>query len=357
MRRATEKAGLLLLLLPVMTERSGSKSKGWRCEGNNPFCLGMGDLCGCKGGDDSGIENVPPNSGTSVKKPHSDAASHAAPPKRLKLSLKKPRPESRFGRVDEEEMSVICKGYVPPNTAKNTRWSMSVFNEWRSCRNKGPDEQRCPDDILERHEAPELNFWLARFVAEVRRSDGQPHPPKSIHQLICGILRYMRSIDPKCPNVLDREEKRFHDFHCACEVIFRRLHQSGVGTDVKHTALISSEEEDKLWSSGTLSVTDPKGLQYAVFFYVGKVYCIRGGEEQRSLKPSQFVRSHEPDCYTYIEHGSKTRSGGLAQLHIENKRVPCYANPENEPRCLVFLLDLYLAKLPRYAFEKDVFYL
>ena len=50
--------------------------------------------------------------------------------KKLKLSPKKPRPGSRFECVDEEEMSEICiNGYMPPNTAKNTRWSLSV--KWR----------------------------------------------------------------------------------------------------------------------------------------------------------------------------------------------------------------------------------
>ena len=33
-------------------------------------------------------------------------------PKKLRPSLQKLRPKSRFERVDEKEMSVICKGYV-----------------------------------------------------------------------------------------------------------------------------------------------------------------------------------------------------------------------------------------------------
>ena len=58
----------------------------------------------------------------------------------------------------------------------------------------------------------------------------------------------------------------------------------------------------------------------------------------------------------YIEHGSKNESGGLAQLRHENKCVPCYAVPESSPQCLVHLLDLYLNRLPPYAFHKNVFY-
>ena len=92
------------------------------------------------------------------------------------------------------------------------------------------------------------------------------------------------------------------------------------------------------------------------FFYAGKHFCLRGGEEQRGLSPAQFTRTSNPDGYKYIEHGSKNRSGGLGLLNIENKCVPCVALQENRPRCLVFLLDLYLSKLPKFAFDKGIFY-
>ena len=108
--------------------------------------------------------------------------------------------------------------------------------------------------------------------------------------------------------------------------------------------------------SGALSIKAPLNLQRAVFFYVGKIFCVCGGQEQRSLTPSQFVRSEEPDCYTYVEHGSKNRSGRPSQLRVENKTVPVYSVLDKVPQCLVFLLDLYLAKLPKYASEKEVFY-
>lgn len=72
--------------------------------------------------------------------------------------------------------------------------------------------------------------------------------------------------------------------------------------------------------------------------------------------PSQFKRSSDPDCFTYVEHGSKYRSGGFRQLRVENKVVPIYSVPDKVPECLVFLLDQYIAKLPQYAFEHDVLY-
>ena len=59
-----------------------------------------------------------------------------------------------------------------------------------------------------------------------------------------------------------------------------------------------------------------------MFFGVGKVFCLRGGEEQRELKVSQFVQEHNPNKYVYCENGSKNRSGRLNQLHLQNKIAP-----------------------------------
>ena len=142
----------------------------------------------------------------------------------------------------------------------------------------------------------------------------------------------MRSLSDNSPNTLDENDTRFKNIQRSCEAVFRSLHKEGIGAQVKHAPTISTEEEKRLWDTKVLDVNTPKGLSNAVFFYFGKVCCLRGGEEQRNLKPSQ-------NMYEYIENGSKNRSGGLAQLRVENKIVKIHAVPENEPRCLVFLVD------------------
>ncbi len=274
--------------------------------------------------------------------------------KKVSLSLKK-KPDSRFAHVTSDDMCSFSAGYVPPNTEKCTKWSLKVFGDWIASR-KGSDDE-CPVDLLVKQTPEELNNWLSRFVVEVRRNDGCPYPPRTIHQILSGILRHMRSINPMCPNILDRKDGRFRKISGSCEVVFRQLRQAGVGASIKHTATITMEEEQRLWESGVMNVEEPFGLFRAIFYYVGKVCCLRGGEEQRSLKISQFSRSYEPDAYTYTETGSKNRSGSAAQLNLENKIVKIHSTPENHPRCVVFLMDLYLSKLPSYAFENDIFYL
>ena len=64
-----------------------------------------------------------------------------------------------------------------------------------------------------------------------------------------------------------------------------------------------------------------------------------------------------PDQYVYTENVSKTNSGTFWQLSVPNKFVPVYSCPEAGEWCAVYLLNLYLGKLPQEAFVNDIFYL
>ena len=256
----------------------------------------------------------------------------------------------------DDEIATLSKGFVPPNTEKNTVWAVRVFSEWRAARNDDCASDPCPDCLLESREVDQLNRWLPRFINEVRKQDGEPYLPRTVHQLLSGLQRFMLNKNPSAPKFLDHSRSEFHSIHGTCDTVYRQLHSQGVGTEVRRTPIITPEEEEKLWSTGVVGCTNPKNLQRAVFYYVGKCFCVRGGEEQRKLGPSQFLRSTNPDCYTYVERGSKNRSGGLDQLRLENKCVPCIAVPEKTPQCFVFLLDMYLRKLPQKAIEMDVLY-
>ena len=48
-----------------------------------------------------------------------------------------------------------------------------------------------------------------------------------------------------------------------------------------------------------MGLDTPASLQNAVFYTVGKMFCLRGGQEHRDL---QFIRLHEPDRYVYHEN-------------------------------------------------------
>ena len=63
---------------------------------------------------------------------------------------------------------------------------------------------------------------------------------------------------------MDRWNPSFWPVHGACDSIW-------------HPSVVTDEEEEKLWTSGVFSIDNPKNLQRAVFYYVGKRFCFRGG--------------------------------------------------------------------------------
>ena len=192
-------------------------------------------------------------------------------------------------------------------------------------------------------------------MAETRKKDGSRYPPKTIYLLLSGLLRHMRTHNPACLNFLDTENKDFLKLHTAVDNVFRQLRSDGVGSSSKRAEIFTKEEECQLWEKGALGTSTPKVLLRTVFFLNGKNFCLRGGDEHRSLKFSQIKKVG--DHYVYTENASKNRSGGFAQMRVTNKVVPIFPNPKVGERCHVYILDLYYSKLSPTAFERDNFYL
>ena len=56
------------------------------------------------------------------------------------------------------------------------------------------------------------------------------YPPRTIHQILAGLQRYMLQKNVDAPKIIDRKDSRFR------ENVYRALRQKGVGTDVRHTS-------------------------------------------------------------------------------------------------------------------------
>ena len=212
--------------------------------------------------------------------------------------------------------------------------------------------------MLGKANTDELNKWLSFFFLETRNQKGEKYPPKTLYQLMCGLLRYARlQIDPNYPNFLDVKNTSFRPLQNTMDNVFKQLRKEGIGAEKKRAEVVTKEDEERLWSTQTIGIHDPQALFRAVFYYNGKNFCLRGGLEHRNLRLSQLVRVHDPDGYIYTEYASKNRTGGYLQLDVPNKTVPIYSTPSAGNRCHVFLLDTYISKLPTEATKLDIFYL
>ena len=64
--------------------------------------------------------------------------------------------------------------------------------------------------------------------------------------MLSGILRYMHSVDPVCPNFLDKKDHHFKELHAAVDNLGRQLRSTGIGAEVKHASMITADEEEAL---------------------------------------------------------------------------------------------------------------
>ena len=124
----------------------------------------------------------------------------------------------------------------------------------------------------------------------------------------------MRVSNPEYPNFFQKDHPSFRAFHVTLDNVFKSLRRDGVGSTSSNTEGIKKEEEDLLWQSGILNTESPKGLLRAVFYYCGKCFCLRGGQEHRTLSLSQLERLYTPDRYVYRENSSKNKQGELSPL-------------------------------------------
>ena len=234
--------------------------------------------------------------------------------KQLKLEDLKPLQEAnRFCpyTCSDQQLKNFSEGFVPDNTKANTEWAVRVFNEWAAWRRTARADDAVPRDILFSCDAVALNKWLSLFIVKARKKDRSRCPSKTLTLLLCGLKRYMTKVNPCVPNFVDEKDPRFAGLRGTRDTVACQLREEGVGAAVKHTEVISSMEESLLWSQGSLGVTSPTALLNAVFFMNGKILCLRGGREHKTLKVSQFTFGVDEggEYVVYTENGSKNRSG------------------------------------------------
>ena len=247
--------------------------------------------------------------------------------------------------MSSHELNVVCKPFVPQQqTQRNTSWAVNVFKAWvekRSQCSSGVVEH-FPIDLLEVQYAVDVvDRTLAAFVIEVRKADGTYYPGASLKNILAALHCKMK----ECQGAIHvttflnakLREKYYPQLNNALDRQLRFLCQNGIGIERKRAEIITLSTEEKLWEEGIIGISSPQMLLNAIFFW------LRGVQEHHKLSFSQLVRASNPSRYTYLEFGSKNRSGGIHD-NTNSKVVTIVST--NSPKCLVKLLDLYFSKVP-----------
>ena len=124
----------------------------------------------------------------------------------------------RFGEaLSVEEASKRIRNAVPKTTQYKTMWGIRAFESWKNERaNDNGSAELCKFGLdvsavqnlktgMLNMTAETLNFWLCKFVQEVRNKQGKTYPEKTVYQLICCIKRFYEENGKAEMNPLNKE--------------------------------------------------------------------------------------------------------------------------------------------------------
>ena len=258
--------------------------------------------------------------------------------------------------VSKVDLKVQQEQRIPKKTRQANHWALGVWTQWVKYRNSRHETffefngETIPEDICELSNK-DLNFWMQRFIAEIRREDGTDYPPNTLTQIVAGLQRHLRN---RCSdrqfNFFKDSDLEFAEFRKTLDGRMKYLTSQGIGVQKKRCDPVTEADEIKMWETGVFSDSTASGLSNAIFFYNGKTFGFRGMEQHKSCAAEQFEigfdHEHNSKYIKYTPRVTKNVQGGLKHRRIEINPIVQYEDPVN-PRCLVRLYETYLSLIPR----------
>lgn len=121
------------------------------------------------------------------------------------------------GVEDEKE---LLDSAIPKSTRHSTKWALKMFCEWQMAReNQDPKLESCSfafdcnkvqqlDVGITEMSAETLNFWLAKFIQEICKANGERYPPRTLYSIACGLNRHLQEECEAPVSILDKNEMR-----------------------------------------------------------------------------------------------------------------------------------------------------
>ena len=205
-----------------------------------------------------------------------------------------------------------------------------------------------------------LMFALCRFITEVKKIDGSDFPGKTLYNIVVCVQFHLETMGFGWKII---NEDSFKEVKFTLDNMMKLRTQQGIGTSVCKAEVLTTTDEDLLWSLGYLGTSNPTQLLSTVVFVIGKGFALCTGKEHRALCGlpfrSQFKFMHDDDGKIFLRYtediGLKTNKGGLRQKAMQPKQVDLYAS-DNEERCPLRIILKYLSLLPKQR-SCNAFYL
>ena len=235
-----------------------------------------------------------------------------------------------------------------------------LFLEWLVANGRDPNFEQLP--------VHDMDEMLRKYYADVRTKSGQLYSKSAYVNLRASVNRLLTSPPFNRPvNIM--QDRHFQSANNVFWGVIKRLRREGKDTS-EHKSPLTAVDMAKIYSTGTVSLTDPVTLQRKVFLEIGLHFARRGREGLRDLRQNSFVVCNDTNGTEYVKmaYVEKEKNHQGTDAKEKKKNAIMLAQP-NDPNCPVRSFKLYCSKLnkecesfyqmpnQRWLSDKDAWYL
>ena len=181
----------------------------------------------------------------------------------------------------DEDLANLSHKNFSEETMRKVHWVRKMYSEWRSYRHSlGLEYIECDLENKETISEESLKFGLCRFITEVKKVNGEEFPGKTLYDIIVCMQFHLECMGYSYKIIND---VAFKDLKFTLDNTMKECTARGIGISIKQAEILSSTDEDLLWSSGYLGSNYPDQLMNTVVFCVSKGFALHAGKEHRAL--------------------------------------------------------------------------
>ena len=128
------------------------------------------------------------------------------------------------------------------------------------------------------------------FFAKVCKQDGGKYEPENLCTMLASLEHFVREKGQVLSIQKDRE------FEGCRKVLNGRaidLRENGMGKRKKRSDPLSEQEEEQLWQRKVLGASNPKSLDYTIFFMLSQHFGTSGCQEHHQLRVEDLKFVHD----------------------------------------------------------------
>lgn len=171
------------------------------------------------------------------------------------------------------DVDSFVEGQKKKNTKKATEKDMRNVQRWLWANKQEP---RLVHNIPPVH----LNKLLSEMFISIRQPNGDEYEPISLECIKNSIERHLKN-NGYPVSIRDRPFAKANEALTAKKM---HLKKQGLGRNSKASDSISKDEEELMFEKGVMGGESAEALQFTIFYYFGKLFGLRGRDEQRKLK-------------------------------------------------------------------------